>query len=177
MEQPQALQQPVDEIDFADVSKPLWNYLDQLHTVAWYNGRRFPQSDRHMMQLLDDRELHLALSFNPAEAAAAVNRGDLMDTVTSYAFRNGAMTNIHFLAIPYNSSATEGARVVINFLMSPEAQQRKADLSVWGDPPVLRQELLDVSPEATARFKVVEEPHFSWHGALAEEWQKRYGYQ
>ncbi|MET4696281.1 ABC transporter substrate-binding protein [Endozoicomonas lisbonensis] len=177
VEDTQALQKPVDAIDFDKVTEPLWRYLDQLHKVGWYSGRRFPQSDQHMMQLLDDRELHMAISFNPAEAAAAVNRGNLAHSVSSHAFQQGALTNIHFLAIPYNSSAKEGAQVVINFLMSPQAQQRKADLAVWGDPPVLQSSLLDVSPEATARFDVIPEPHFSWHGALANGWLKRYGYQ
>ncbi|WP_201772218.1 ABC transporter substrate-binding protein [Endozoicomonas montiporae] len=174
---PEALQKPADSIDFERVTAPLWDYLDQLHKFAWYNGRRFPQSDRHMIQLLDDRELHMAISFNPAEAAAAVSRGDLVNSVSSHAFQLGALTNIHFLAIPYNSSAKEGAQVVINFLMSPQAQQHKAKLSVWGDPPVLQQPLLQLSPEATARFDVIPEPHFSWHGALADAWLKRYGYQ
>ena len=176
-EDTEALQKPVEAIDFEMITAPLWQYLEQLHKVAWYNGRRFPQSDRHMMQLLDDRELHMAISFNPAEAAAAVTRGDLAPGVSSHAFHQGALTNIHFLAIPYNSSAKEGAQVVINFLMSPLAQERKAELSVWGDPPVLQQSLLEVSAEATARFDVIPEPHFSWHGALAEGWIKRYGYQ
>ena len=177
VEQPELLQKPVTEIDFDRVTQPLWDYLDQLHKVAWYNGRRFPQSDRHMMQLLDDRELHMAISFNPAEAAAAVNRGDLVETVSSHAFHNGALTNIHFLAIPYNSSAKEGAQVVANFMMSPQAQEHKAKLEIWGDPPVLKQELLNVQPEATARFKAIEEPHFSWQSALAQAWLTRYGYQ
>ena len=177
LEQKEALLKPVSEIDFDKVTQPLWDYLDQLHKVAWYNGRRFPQNDRHMMQLLDDRELHMAVSFNPAEAAAATSRGDLAKTVSTHAFHHGALTNIHFLAIPYNSSAKEGAKVVANFLMSVGAQQHKANLDIWGDPPVLKQELLNIKAEATARFSVIEEPHYSWHSALTEGWLHRYGYQ
>lgn len=173
----EALKQPISDINFDEVTQPLWDYLDQLHKVSWYKGRRFPQSDRHMMQLLDDKELHMAISFNPAEAMAAVNRGDLADTVSSYGFNHGSLTNIHFLAIPYNSSAKEGAQVVANFLLSPKAQERKADLTIWGDPPVLRQDLMNVPKEATARFQSISEPHYSWHGALAKAWLTRYGYQ
>jgi hypothetical protein len=33
--------------------------------------------------------------------------------------------------------ATAGAKVVANFLLSPQAQLRKADPTVWGDPSVL----------------------------------------
>ena len=177
VDDPVQLELPVDQVNFEQVTRPLWEYLDQLHAVAWYKGRRFPQSDRHMMQLLDDRELHMAISFNPAEAAAAVNRGELVSTVSSHGFHSGALTNIHFLAIPYNSNAKEGAQVVINFLMSAKAQEHKGSLAVWGDPPVLKHEYLDVSPEAMAQFRSIPEPHFSWQSALASAWLTRYGYQ
>jgi putative thiamine transport system substrate-binding protein len=49
----------------------------------------------------------------------------------------GAIGNTHFLAIPFNASAKEGAQVLINFMLSPLAQARKADIAVWGDPTVL----------------------------------------
>ena len=173
--EPGALQKPVESIDFDKVTKPLWDYLDQLHSVAWNKGKGFPQSDQHMRQLLDDGELHMAITFNPAEAAAAIQRGDLASTVSSHAFDRGALTNIHFLAIPYNSDAKEAAQVVINFLMSPEAQERKASLDVWGDPAILKSSLLNIEPEATARFKAISEPHYSWHGALNKAWIARYG--
>jgi putative thiamine transport system substrate-binding protein len=41
------------------------------------------------------------------------------------------------VAIPINAKAKEGAQVVADFLLSPEAQARKADLKIWGDPTVL----------------------------------------
>jgi hypothetical protein len=44
----------------------------------------------------------------------------------------GALTNSHFLAIPFNASARAGAKVVVNFLLSPAAQARKSDPAFWG---------------------------------------------
>src|SRR5690606_22895925 len=97
-------------------------------------------SSTEMMQLLDDRQLLVAITFNPNEAKAAIERGDLPESARAFAFEQGALSNIHFLAIPWNASAKAGARVVINFLMSPEAQQRKANIQIWGDPAVLTPE-------------------------------------
>ena len=44
--------------------------------------------------------------------------------------------------------------VVANFLLSPEAQARKQDVRVWGDPTVL--DLKALSPEDAGRFEGLE---------------------
>ncbi|WP_413112007.1 ABC transporter substrate-binding protein [Thaumasiovibrio sp. DFM-14] len=171
---PDALRKDVSEVDFDAVTQPLWTYLDELHHYAWYKGRRFPQSDRHMIQLMGDRELHMAITFNPGEGPAAVQRGDIPSTVSQHTFRAGALTNIHFLAIPYNSDVKEGAKVVIDYLMSAEAQTRKADIAHWGDPTVLAPEHV---PSVTAELSLgIPEPHFTWHTHLPLAWKARYGF-
>ena len=78
--------------------------------------------------------------------------------------------------------------VVANFLLSPEAQARKADPEFWGEPTVLDMRLL--SDEDRALFesvdlgvwalpigtgKVLPEPHSSWAVALETAWLERYG--
>ncbi|MCG6354239.1 ABC transporter substrate-binding protein, partial [Vibrio alginolyticus] len=63
----------------------------------------------------------------------------------------------------------------INFLMSPEAQSRKGDMNVWGDPSVLRHDVLTGSAANTKLFKSIAEPHPSWQAALEAAWQTRYG--
>jgi putative thiamine transport system substrate-binding protein len=65
--------------------------------------------------------------------------------------------------------------VTINFLLSPEAQSRKGDLNVWGDPSVLSSKYLTGSAKNTQQFKSIDEPHPSWQNALEKEWLKRYG--
>ncbi|MFQ3176619.1 MAG: putative thiamine transport system substrate-binding protein, partial [Psychromonas sp.] len=73
-------------------------------------------------------------------------------------------------------AAKEGALVAINFLLSPEAQLKKADISVWGDPTVLQSAYISSSMQKTTLFKSISEPHPSWQNALETEWQKRYGH-
>ncbi|OOE87579.1 ABC transporter substrate-binding protein [Salinivibrio sharmensis] len=168
---PEALYLPVEDVDFDAVTAPLWQYLDKLHSVAWREGTQFPSSSAETLQLLDDGELLVAIAFNPNAAKAAVASGKLASSARAFAFDQGALSNIHFMAIPYNANAKAGAMVAINFLMSEKAQLRKADTQVWGDPPVVK--LSDTAE--VSRFNTQPEPHPSWQTALETAWLKRYG--
>ena len=90
----------------------------------------------------------------------------------------GALTNSHFLAIPFNASARAGAKVVANFLLSPTAQARKANPAFWGDPSVLRADALPdlAKGQPALRFIGVAEPHHSWQLKLEAAWAERYGH-
>ncbi|UHJ58985.1 ABC transporter substrate-binding protein [Vibrio furnissii] len=170
-----ALSKPVDAQSFALITAPLWHYLDELHAVAWRAGKQFPSGSSEMIQLLDDDQIDLALTFNPNAVYSAQASGKLAKTTRSHAMQAGALSNIHFLAIPWNATAKEGALVAINYLMSPEAQSRKGDMNVWGDPSVLRHDVLTGSAANTKLFKSIAEPHPSWQAALEAAWQTRYG--
>ena len=183
------LQQPVEEAHFAEATAPLWAYLDELHPHLWRSGRIFPQNGPAARTLLADGETDIAFSFNPAEATAAIAQGLLPDTARTVAFAGGSIGNSHFLAIPANASAPSAAMVVVDFLLSPEAQAKKQDPSVWGDLTVLAMDRLD--PEDRRRFAslplgpaalapdqlglAVPEPHSTWTLRLEQEWRRRYG--
>lgn len=183
-----ALSKPVGEADFASVTAPLWEYLDQMHPMLWGKGKTWPASAENTRQMVDDGEIDIAISFNPNEASAAVKGGQLPDTVRTYTFDEGTIGNTHFVTIPYNAKAKAGAMAVANFLISAEAQARKADPEFWGDPTVLDIDKLSEADKAL--FTSVDlgpwalpigtgitlpEPHASWADALEEEWLKRYG--
>ncbi len=170
-----SLTKPVNEVDFSAVTSPLWTYLAEFHKVAWRQGKQFPASAAETVQLLDDGQLDLAITFNPNSVYSAQINGNLAKSTTVYAMDAGALSNIHFLAIPWNASAKEGALVAINFLLGTEAQSRKGDILIWGDPSVLDNQYLTGSAKKTTLFKSIVEPHPSWQAALEAEWHKRYG--
>lgn len=182
------LYRPVAESDFDTVTGPLWKFLDELHPNLWRKGKAFPTNASEMKQLLADSEITISLSFNPAEASNGIATGELPGTVRTYVHETGTIGNTHFLAVPYNASSPEGALVFANFLLSPEAQARKADPTIWGDPTVLAMSKLDSSqrkmfdalsqnaamPSPEELSRVLLEPHASWVTALEKEWEKRY---
>ncbi|MBS4698867.1 ABC transporter substrate-binding protein [Aeromonas media] len=173
---PAPMYREANEADFARLTAPLWAWLDALHPSLWRKGKLFPTSAAETRQLLDDGELAMAISFNPGEAQSSVQNGTLPLAVRAVAMSKGALTNSHFLAIPFNASARAGAKVVANFLLSPTAQARKADPAFWGDPSVLRQDALPGNSQPALRFKAVAEPHPSWQTRLEAAWAERYGH-
>ena len=186
---PAALSRMVDEMTFKAATAPLFDALDAMTPNLWRGGRAFPRNYPAMTQLLADNEIDIAFAFNPADASSAIADGRLPGTVRSFTFPGGTLGNTHFVAIPYNASAKAGALVAANFLLSPEAQARKQDPAVWGDPTVLAMEKLE--PADRARFEALElgiatlapealgpllaEPHPSWTERLEKEWLRRYG--
>lgn len=170
------LYKPVNMDTFQKDSEPLWNYLDEFHKVSWHNGKRFPANSTETIQLLDDGLIDFAITFNPNEVTTAQLNGNLSESTAAFAMQSGALSNIHFLSIPWNSTAKEAALVTINFLLSPAAQSRKGDLSIWGDPSILQKQYIVGSAKNTELFKSIAEPHPSWQSALENEWQKRYGH-
>ena len=171
---------------FAAQSAPLWRTLDALHPNLWRQGKQFPASNSVMRQMLSDGELLMNLTFNPFEAANEIAAKRLPDSVVSWQPSGGSIGNTHFIAIPFNARSKEGAQVFVNFLLSPLAQARKADIRVWGDPTVLAVERLVTADRAlfaqaaapgtvTHAAPVLPEPHASWVDPIEREWLTRYG--
>jgi len=186
---PDKLQKPVaNDAEFIAVTAPLWPYLDELNPLLWRSGKVFPQNGPAQRRLLGDGEIDIAISFSPAEASSAIANNELPDTVRTFVLEGGTIGNTNFVAIPYNANAKEGAMVLANFLLSPEAQVRKQDPTYWGGQTVL--DLSKLSVEDRARFDALElgiatlsplelgktllEPHPSWMERIETEWQRRY---
>ncbi len=181
-----ALYRPVTPEALARGAAPMWTYLDALHPHLWRSGRQFPRTPAAIRQMLADGELMVAMTFNPNEAANEIAAGRQASTVYSWQMANGSIGNTHFLAIPFNARAREGAQVVIDFMLSPQAQARKAEIAVWGDPTVLALDKLLPADRALFASRpmpgqverpapVILEPHGSWTEPLEREWLRRYG--
>ena len=186
---PEVLSREVpDDATFATVTAPLWNYLEALHPFLWRNGEAFPNSGPAQRQLLNDGEVDIALSFYPSEASGLIADGQLPESARVFVFPGGTIGNTHFVAIPYNARGKEGAMVIANFLLSPEAQARKQNSDIWGDDTVL--DLQKLPPEARRLFDglpkgpatlppealgpTLLEPHPSWMTKIEAEWLTRY---
>jgi putative thiamine transport system substrate-binding protein len=181
-----ALYKPMTPQAFDALTPALWKYLDALHPYLWRNGKQFPATPAALKQMFADGELAVGMAFNPNEAANEIAAKRFPDSVRSFQMRDGTIGNTHFLAIPFNANASPAARVVINFMLSPEAQARKADIAIWGDPTVVTTEKMSAEDRARFQIKhapgqlsktqaVIPEPHGSWVDPIEREWAKRYG--
>ena len=189
MADPARLQQPVAAEEFDALTGGVWERLDRMSPHLWRGGKVHPASGQALHQLLDDGEVDVSMAFNPAEASSLILEGRLPDTVRSFVLAEGTIANTHFVAIPFNAANREGAIVAAEFLLSPEAQARKQDVAIWGDPTVL--DLDRLAPADRARFAALDlgpatlppdrlgpalpEPHPSWMVLLERRWAERYG--
>ncbi|HEX6722564.1 MAG TPA: ABC transporter substrate-binding protein [Burkholderiaceae bacterium] len=183
-----ALQQPATDATFAAATAPLWAWYDQLRPTLWRRGSQFPDNGSAQRQLLNDGEIDITLSFNPAEAAVSVAGGQLPASVRTFTLRKGTIGNTSFVAIPYNAANKEGALLLANFLLEPATQARAQDIQSMGSVNVL--DLARLSAADRALFdkltpsaalptpdelgKPLLEPHASWMTRITAEWQRRY---
>jgi putative thiamine transport system substrate-binding protein len=175
--------------DYAEITAPLWDLMDRLTPLLWRQGRAYPQTGPRQFQLINDGEVDMAISFSPGEASTAIANFQLPETVRTYVFDRGTLGNASFLAIPFNSSAREGAMVVANILLSPEAQLRAQDPAILGYGTVLDMDklsadqraafdALDLGPATLSPAELgqaLPEPHPSWAERIAADWIERYG--
>jgi putative thiamine transport system substrate-binding protein len=185
---PAVLQRPATDANFAAVTAPLWTWYDALRPLLWRKGAQFPENGPAQRQLLDDGEIDMMISFNPAEAAVAILAGQLPQSVRTVAFARGTIGNTSFVAIPFNAANKEGAMVVADFLLEPATQAHAQDIRQMGNFTVL--DLAKLTPQERQRFAdlpkspalptnaqlgtTLLEPHPSWMTRIASEWEKRY---
>lgn len=185
---PKVLQHPVTEDGFAQATAPLWTWYDALRPNMWRKGETLPENQSVQQQLLNDGEIDIAMSFDPASTAGAIAQGLLPETARVFVPEGGTIGNVSFVAIPYNAAHQPGAMVVANFLLDPATQAHMQNIDVLGSFSVLDPARLDdqaraafaALPTAPALPKLEQlgptllEPHASWTTRLTQEWARRY---
>ena len=168
---------------------PLWQWLEEVTPYLWRNGKNYPSNYLAMTELVAEREIDFGIAFNIAHASNSISEGKLSNSVRSYIHDKGTLANVHFLAIPYNSSNKAASRVFVDFLISPKAQIKKQNKDFWGDPSVIS--ISKLSQKWRNRFSSLprgvatltnqdlkmklEEPHPSWVKVIEDKWIKKYG--
>ena len=141
-------QKHYSDTELAEAAQATYALLNELKPSLWRKGSTYPDSPVRMDTLFADGEIDFSFSYHQASASRNIVDGVFPDTVRTFIFQEGTIANTHFVAIPFNAQDKAGAMVVANFLLSPEAQIKKADLNTWGDFPIISTAKL--SPEQQA---------------------------
>ena len=140
--EPGTLSGEFDKQAYQKYSSQLWKYFNRIKPYFWKEGATFPSSVSSMHQLFVNGELNFTMSNNEAEIDNKMLEGLFPKTARAYLLEPGTIQNSHYVGIPANSAHKAGAMVVSNFLISPEAQYRKARPDIWGDGTVLARPTL-----------------------------------
>lgn len=145
---------PMDPKEAAKILEPTMAYLRELAPYLWRKGESYPASPAQVSNMVADGELAMGMNYTALHAAGRIARGEFPATVRSFVFEKGTVGNTNYLAVPFNSTNREGAKVVADFMLSPEAQISKLEPSVWGSLPVFDPAKL--SAEDRAKLEAVD---------------------
>lgn len=138
----EALNGPFDEAKYAAASTLLWKYINENKANFWNDGKSFPNDLAEQHRLFANGELAFTLSNNDSEVDNKIAQGLFPASARAYVPNYGSIQNSHYMGITALSSKKAAAEVFINFLISPEAQLKKMDPTIWGDGTVLNIDLL-----------------------------------
>ncbi|PPA71129.1 ABC transporter substrate-binding protein [Jeotgalibacillus proteolyticus] len=145
----QLLDSPFSEEVAETESEEVWAYLNDMTPHLWRSGATYPSSLTELDRLYSQGEVWMTMGYNEARAEDLVEKGIFPETTESFVLQQpGSIGNTHFLSIPDNSRAKEGAMAAIDFLLSPEAQLAKLEPAYWGENTPIDLALLDDEDKA-----------------------------
>ena len=128
---------PENEDEVRKVIQPAMDYLNEIKPYLWNKGETYPATIAQLDNMYSDGEVYFTMTYSPNTIKGKIDSNEYSKDTEIIAFDKGNISNTHFLTIPENAPNKEGAMVLINFLMSIDAQASKTDTSNWGDMTVL----------------------------------------
>ncbi len=173
-----------DQAVFDQYAPMVWEYLNALEPNLWRAGETYPEASV-LTDLLANQEVAFNMDYNPGRAASNILEGIYPETVRTFVFDTGTISNNNFVTIPFNAPNAAGAMVVANFMLSEEYQLNLTDPTNWGwlspiSPAVYSQEFQDAvaaferHPATLASEELaahtLPEPPSTWVTAMEQGW-------
>ncbi len=120
-----------DQATYDQYAPAVWEYLNDIEPDLWRGGETYPEASV-MEGLLANSEIAFNMGYGPANASTLIGDGVYPETVRTFVFDTGTMSNNNFVTIPFNANNSAGAMVIANYMVSPEFQLIMADPDQWG---------------------------------------------
>ena len=132
--------QNISQSQFANMTGPLWTYLNELKPYLYDQGTTYPANINDLNTLFNNGQVGLTMTFGGAGIEPQIKSGQLPSTAKVYCM-NDSIANTNYVAIPWNAGAKAAAMVVANILLEPQMQ---ADfVSLTGNGASIRSEQSD----------------------------------
>ncbi|ADI00759.1 ABC transporter substrate-binding protein [Salisediminibacterium selenitireducens] len=150
----------------------VWDVLGSFKDSLWREGQTYPDSNAQLDQMFADGEVAFAMGFNEHRAVSKIEDGIFPENTETLVLEPGSIGNTHYLSVPFNATEPEAALVAINFMLSPEAQIKKLDPSMWGEGHVLNPDAL--TEEQLEEAEALTGPAFVSQDDILPELDSRY---
>jgi len=174
-----------DQAVFDEYAPAVWEYLNDIEADLWRGGETYPATASVMDNLIANQEIAFHMAYGPNHAATNILEGIYPDTIRTFVFDTGTISNNNFVAIPFNAPNAAGAMVVANYMLSEEYQAEMTNPESWGwlSPisPVVYSEEFQATvgayerPESVLAPEVLNaaalpEPSAAWVTAMEAGW-------
>lgn len=139
-----------NEDEVRKVIQPAMDYLNEIKPYLWNKGETYPATIGQLDNMYSDGEVYFTMSYSPNTVKGKIDSNEYSKDTEIISFDKGNISNTHFLTIPENAPNKEAAMVLINFLMSIDAQASKTNTDNWGDMTVL--DMSKVPNEEKSKF-------------------------
>lgn len=183
-----ALDGKFDEAKYQKYSTQLWDFINKNKKYFWKKGETFPSSSVTISQMYGNGEVNFSFAFGVAEIDRKVTEGVFPKTSKGFILQAGSIQNTSYLGIPFNSTNKAAAMVACNYLISPQAQINKSNITIWGGSPVFDygrlekkwQDAYDALPklqyglsEAEVKAKSIKETESRYMISIADDFRKK----
>jgi len=136
-----------DQAVLDEYAPVVWEYLNDIEGDLWRGGETYPEAPA-MADLLANQEVAFNMGYGPGRASTNIAEGIYPESIRTFVFDTGTMSNNNFVTIPFNAPNAAGAMVVANFMLSAEYQFKLISPDHWGwlspqDPARYPQEFQD----------------------------------
>ena len=122
---------PFDQAVFDQYAPAVWEYLNDIEPDLWRGGDTYPEAAA-MIDLLANQEIHYNMGYGPGRATTNINDGIYPESIRTFVFDTGTLSNTNYITIPFNAANPAGAMVLANYMLTPEFQLVMADPDQWG---------------------------------------------
>lgn len=173
-----------DQEVFDQYAPIVWEYLNDIEPDLWRSGETYPEASV-MDNMIANQEIAFNMGYGPANATLNISEGIYPDTIRTFVFDTGTISNNNFVAIPFNAPNPAGAMVVANYMLSEDFQIVMIDPERWGwlspiDPTVYSEEFQEsvnsfdlhpatLPPDILASH-ALPEPSGDWVTAMEQGW-------
>ena len=173
-----------DQEVFDEYAPAVWEYLNAIEPNLWRDGETYPEATV-MDSMLANQEIAFNMGYGPTNAANNIIQGVYPETIRTFVFDTGTISNNNFVAIPFNAPNPAGAMVVANYILTEEFQLKMVDPTLWGwlspiSPAVYSEEFqeavdaMERHPATLASTVLAEaalpEPSAEWVTAMEQGW-------
>lgn len=120
-----------DQAVYDEYAPAVWEYLNDIEPDLWRGGDTYPEGTA-MGDLMANQEIHFNMTYDPARASTNIAAGTYPESIRTFVFDTGTLSNNNYVGIPFNASNPAGAMVIANYILSPEFQLVMADPDQWG---------------------------------------------